>query len=338
MVIDMELVSVIVPVYNVKKYLPKCVDSIINQTYRNIELVLVDDGSTDGSGELCDSYASRDKRIVVLHNANSGPSATRNSGIKAAAGDYILFVDSDDYISPDLISSVVKKATESNADIVMFNAESVDENGEHIEYFNAFQNELNSDFLNMPQVLLSLPTLWNKLYKRELFVSNNVFIPENICIGEDLTVNTQLLSLSRQTDYCNEALYYYVQHGNSLMSGTFEDKTKALRNEDVLVACQTIRDYFLSNGSYGDYREVLDYLTVYYIFTAVIRINKAGAAIGLQAKMVNYVREQCESFEKNKYYNLLLSGKQKILFFLLKHKLFRTLHFILTLNRKLTGR
>lgn len=334
----MKLVSVVIPIYNVKKYLEKCVASVLNQEYRNIEVVLVDDGSTDGSGELCDLYASRDKRIVVLHNTNSGPSAARNSGIKAAAGDYILFVDSDDYIAPQLISTVVKKAAETNADIVMFNAESVDENGGHIEYFNAFQNEFNSDFLNMPQVLLSLPALWNKLYRRELFMNNNVFIPENICIGEDFTVNTQLLSLSRKTDYCNEALYYYVQHGNSLISGTFEDKTKALRNEDVLVACQTIRNYFSSNGSYGDYREVLDYLTVYYIFTAVIRINKAGASIDLQAKMANYVLEQCESFEKNKYYSLLLSRKQKILFFLLRHKLFRTLHFVLTLNRRLTGR
>lgn len=334
----MKLVSVVIPVYNVKKYLEKCVDSVLKQEYRNIEVVLVDDGSTDGSGELCDLYASRDKRIVVLHNANSGPSAARNSGIKAATGEYILFVDSDDYIAPQLISTVVKKAIESNADIVMFDAEAVDENGGHIEYFNAFQNKFNSDFLNMPQVLLSLPALWNKLYRRELFMNNNVFIPENICIGEDFTVNTQLLSLSQKTDYCNEALYYYVQHGNSLISGTFEDKTKALRNEDVLVACQTIRNYFSSNGSYGDYREVLDYLTVYYVFTAVIRINKAGASIGLQAKMVNYVLEQCESLEKNKYYNHLSSRKQRILFFLLRHKLFRTLHFVLTLNRRLTGR
>ncbi len=125
----MKSVSIIVPVYNVKNYLSKCIDSIISQTYTNIEVILVDDGSTDGSGNICDLYASKDKRIKAVHITNSGPSAARNCGIRAAMGDYILFVDGDDYISSTLVSETLKKAIENDADIVMFDADYVDELG-----------------------------------------------------------------------------------------------------------------------------------------------------------------------------------------------------------------
>lgn len=106
----MELVSVIVPVYNVEQYLEKCIDSIINQTYKNLEIILIDDGSTDSSGKICDSYAARDKRIKVIHQENGGLAVVRNIGVSAASGEYIMFVDSDDYIDTEIVQFLYEQS------------------------------------------------------------------------------------------------------------------------------------------------------------------------------------------------------------------------------------
>lgn len=114
-----ELISVVVPVYNVKPYLSECVYSILNQKYSNLELILVDDGSTDGSGTMCDELSETDKRIKVLHIENGGPSAARNAGVKAAKGDYISFVDSDDIVSEDYLKILYENAVAFDADVSM---------------------------------------------------------------------------------------------------------------------------------------------------------------------------------------------------------------------------
>lgn len=113
-----DLISIIVPVYNVEKYLNKCIDSIINQTYKNIEIILVDDGSTDNSGKICDEYLLRDSRIKVIHKNNGGLSSARNEGINISSGEYIGFVDSDDWVEPNMYEEMYKKILYSNADIV----------------------------------------------------------------------------------------------------------------------------------------------------------------------------------------------------------------------------
>ena len=112
------LVSVIIPVYNVEIYLRECVDSVINQTYKNLEIILVNDGSTDSSGRICDEYAGLDNRVKVIHRQNGGPSKTRNAGLKKATGKYIYFLDSDDYIENDTFAILVDTAETLNADLL----------------------------------------------------------------------------------------------------------------------------------------------------------------------------------------------------------------------------
>ena len=125
-----ELISIIVPVYKVEPYLNKCVDSIINQTYKNIEIILVDDGSPDNCGKICDDYTKKDSRIKVIHKKNGGLSDARNYGIEASIGDYIMFVDSDDYISANMCEILLKTAKKYNADIINCNFEEVFSNAE----------------------------------------------------------------------------------------------------------------------------------------------------------------------------------------------------------------
>lgn len=128
-------ISIIVPIYKVEIYLRKCVDSIVNQTYKNIEILLIDDGSPDNCGIICDEYAKKDERIKVIHKKNGGLSDARNYGIEASSGDYIMFVDSDDYISKDMCEILLKKALENNADIVSCNFKEI--------YIDNFEEEIN---------------------------------------------------------------------------------------------------------------------------------------------------------------------------------------------------
>ena len=117
-----ELISVIIPVYNVEKYLRECIDSVLNQSYQNLEIILVDDGSTDSSGEICDEYEKQDIRIRVIHQKNQGLSGARNTGFQNANGEYVYFLDSDDWIVPEAIKCLVKRAEEESADVVFFEA------------------------------------------------------------------------------------------------------------------------------------------------------------------------------------------------------------------------
>ena len=205
------LVSIIIPVYNVEKYIEKCLRSLLNQAFEEYEIIVVIDGSTDASEKIVRNFQKEDpKRIKIICQEKKGPGAARNAGIAAADGDYLLFVDSDDYISPNLMASAYGKAVETQSDIVAFDVIYVDENGKHLRRKSAVYSD-NESILKEPGRLLILPCLWNKLYKKSLFDKNNVSIPENILMGEDLAVNAELLSSAQKITHLAEPLYFYVQ-------------------------------------------------------------------------------------------------------------------------------
>ena len=155
-----KLISIIVPVYNSEKYLEKCISSILNQTYKNIEIIIVDDGSKDKSVEICDNFSKNNKNIKVFHKKNEGVSIARNYGISKAKGDYILFIDSDDTIAKEMIYSLYNNLVDNDADISMCNIIRIDENGEYVDEFNKKELDKNptitvmniSVILHMPQI------------------------------------------------------------------------------------------------------------------------------------------------------------------------------------------
>ena len=166
------MISVIIPVFNVEKYLPKCLDSVINQTYKNIEIILVDDGSKDSSGRICDEYAQQDSRIIVVHKENGGLSSARNAGLDIATGDYVMFVDSDDYVEPYFCEIPLKLAKENNVEIVSFGYYRVYEDGRKIEFKTSnpriiSTNEGIFQLIKKTDVIYNLPC--NKFFKRTLF-------------------------------------------------------------------------------------------------------------------------------------------------------------------------
>lgn len=220
---DTVKVSIIVPVFNVKKYLGRCLESLISQTLQDIEIICVDDGSTDGSGALLDDYAAQDDRVVVIHKQNAGVSAARNDALAIARGKYIAFTDSDDYVEPNLCEEAYHCAEKSNADIVVFGGEVFSETANTSEYlrdaFTFFKDNLNvKDALYVDNSIYALmhqkgswPLIWNKIYKRELVLQSGGF-DTSLALGEDEAFLFSIYPLANRILYIDRKFYHYLRN------------------------------------------------------------------------------------------------------------------------------
>ncbi|AOR24535.1 glycosyltransferase family 2 protein [Clostridium taeniosporum] len=219
------LISIIMPIYKAEDYLNKSVTSILNQTLKEFELILVDDGSPDNSGEICDKLALNDDRIKVIHKENGGASTARNAGLDIAKGEFIAFVDSDDWIEPNMFEILFKLAKEYDADISQCNyikTENEDEKiinneTEVIKTFNSIESLGNL----YNEMYVSTVVLWNKIYKKSLF--NEIRFP-NMRIFEDEAIMYKLLFQSNKLVYTNKKLYYYRNTPDSIMNAKFDKK------------------------------------------------------------------------------------------------------------------
>lgn len=217
----MAKVSVIVPVYNVEKYLHKCLSSILNQTMREIEIILVDDGSTDGSGVICDEYAGKDERVRVIHKENGGLSDARNAGVKKAASDYVLFVDGDDYIKETMIECLYKLAVQHRVDMTVCGVYNVYSNGEkpQCEVLEEFQCD-NVEAFGHVLVGQKIPgTVCNKLIKRE--IAQSLVFPVGR-LYEDAFYTTQLMQHVQSVYVTTEPMYYYFHRAGSITTTPFQ--------------------------------------------------------------------------------------------------------------------
>lgn len=214
-----DLISVIVPVYNVQKWLNKCVDSILGQTYENLEVILVDDGSPDRCGEICDEYAKMDARVKVIHQENARQGAARNNGLNIAKGEYIAFVDSDDYIAPDMYEKMLSELIKHNADMAVCGYYSITPYQEVASCTNdgALVMDNHKAMKSYYEEALIGGAPWNKLYKRELW--EEIRFLEKI-FREDEYIFYRVLAKSQKTVHIGEAKYYYnVREGSSEHSG-----------------------------------------------------------------------------------------------------------------------
>lgn len=217
---ESKLLSVIVPVYNAERYLVRCVDSILAQTFTDFELILVDDGSSDGSGALCDEYARHDARVRVIHQANAGPGAARNAGLDAARGEWIGFVDSDDWIDDNHFESLLLAAQENAADI---SACGVIDEGKHRSY-SWNRHDIRDCKKTISDLLLNRVhgALYCYLIRHELFSKNKIRFPEGINICEDVIVLLLLLVASPKTAYVDIYSYhYFVENYSSITKSRF---------------------------------------------------------------------------------------------------------------------
>ena len=218
------LISVIIPVYNVEKYVQKCLDSVTNQSYHNLEIILVDDGSTDSSGKICDTYAKKDERITVIHQKNQGLSEARNNGMKVAHGKYTTFIDSDDYIHQEMIMFLYKTLKQYQADIATCTATFVYENGACKAPKEDLMIEVHTSKEALELMLYQTKinnSAWGKLYKTSLL--DNITYPRQQHY-EDVGTTYKILRKATQVVITNAPYYFYLQRTNSI-ARQFNKKT-----------------------------------------------------------------------------------------------------------------
>lgn len=281
---DNSLITIIVPIYKVEKYIHKCINSIINQTYTNLQIILVDDGSPDNCGEICDEYAKKDSRIEVIHKKNGGLSDARNVGIKNAKGKYIGFVDSDDYIKEDMYENLYNDIEENQADISICNFYNVIDGKNIIKNANDGIKEYNKIEI-LREILLDNKIqsyAWNKLYKRELF--DNIEYP----LGkkyEDIGTTFYILEKCNKIIVNGEPEYYYLNREDSIVNNNTEQTVM-----DYVDIVEQRYDYIQKK-----YRE-LEIYNIYYLtrilITADSDIKKLGNASEELSKRFNTLHEK----------------------------------------------
>ena len=246
------LISVIVPVYNIESYISKCVESLCSQTYTNLEIILVDDGSSDSSSFICDAYAKQDERIMVIHKENDGLSEARNAGLKCAHGQYLMFIDGDDYVDHTMIEKMYETLVQDDSDMVLCNYEYVD------EYGNLITKEMEEIFEdNKDKIVISEDEYWqnyydyncsyyviscNKLYKRKIF--QNIQFPKGK-IHEDEYVFHQILRECNRISCMRNQFYKYVQRENSITA-----KKIGVKNLYYLDALMERMEYLILTKKY----------------------------------------------------------------------------------------
>lgn len=251
---DNYLVSIIVPVYNAELNLRDCLNSILSQTYENIEVIIVDDGSTDRSKSICEEYAKLDSRVILISQKNSGPSGARNLGINVSNGEYIQFVDSDDILEQNMTRNLVGALNENNqlvicgAKVVNFKNKSIigvfspPNDGEYnvSKFLDHFGEFFVSSLIN---------PLWNKLYKTEVIKKNQIRFIENINMGEDLLFNLEYIGLCKSICVIKDQLYNYLLFNNeNSLTGSY--KKDFFENQQMLY--QNIRNFLLCHDSYSE--------------------------------------------------------------------------------------
>ena len=238
--IETDLISVIVPIFNVEAYLRPCIESILASTYTTLQIILVNDGSTDHSGEICDEYTRKDTRIEVIHQKNAGLSPARNSGMKAAKGKYISFIDGDDYIHPQMYEVLLEALQEGNYSFSMILGKQVYDNDKSYSIPSAYTKSILTQEIMIKSLFnhihpqqgikeVQAQVVWNKLYKRELL--DNEFFQETGT--EDTEFNCRIYQKSCQAVIIDIPMYYWVQHALPASGTPYSEKTKKANSQRV---------------------------------------------------------------------------------------------------------
>lgn len=258
-------VSVIVPVYNVENYLDKCLDSLINQTLEEIEIIVVNDGATDNSQKIIDKYSSQNNKIKAFQKINGGLSDARNYGIVHAVGEYIGFIDSDDFVDYDMYELLYEKAKKNSSDIVECNLRHTYPDKEDIE--------IGREIYNKKEMLTSgRSVVWNKIYKRDWLIDTGVIFPKGL-IYEDVEYFLKLIPHIRSYSYVKAASVHYVQRNNSI------NNFSSLKTMDILKILRNIYNYYTENGYIAEYEQEMEFL-----FARILLCSSFARMIRIQDK------------------------------------------------------
>ncbi len=308
-------ISLIIPVYNVEDYLGRCLDSVEKQTYKDAEVIIINDGSTDNSYKIIEEYVSRNDNFTCYTIENSGLGGARNYGMERAKGEYIVFLDSDDYIAYDCLEKLIAAAENNDSDIVVCNNYDVKEDGTVISLSQSYIKNKTTSLAESPLILLNRPCAWAKMYRRALieglsFVSRVWY--------EDMRLIPKLYQRASKITFIDDALFYYVQRKGSIMNNS-----KATRNLEIIEAFEDLVSYYENAGVYSQFRSEFEYLVIDHIAVAAVTrvvLSNAAEKRAVIKKLQDYVT-RFEGLGSNKYISYLGFNK-KLVWFFNRHKLY----------------
>lgn len=306
-------VSLIIPVYNVEKYVDKCLQSVAGQTCKDIEVIIVNDGSTDGSYKIVQKYVDANENFRCYSIENRGLGGARNYGLSKACGEYVCFLDSDDYIALECIETMLSKAEQDNSDIVICNSYDVNEAGTIISHYkNKYKKEVTNVY-EEPTILFNRVSAWGKLYKKELF-DELAFVSREWY--EDMRMTPKLFLKAERITYIENTLFYYVQRNGSIMNNS-----KVEKNIEIIEAFEDLTSYFHKQGVYMQLKEALEYLIIEHVAVAGVSrvaLHKGAKKREILQKMQEYL-EIIPNLYKNPYIKVMDKNRKLILFFNKNH-------------------
>lgn len=299
--------SIIVPVYNVEKYLRRCMDSLVSQTISDMEILVINDGSPDNSQKIIEEYEKKYSFVKGFVKENGGLSDARNYGIEIAKGEYIAFVDSDDYIENTMYETMYKKAITKEFDVVVCDFEEI-----YSDHSVLGTSKIKQDLMNPEQVKEQMhdiyPSAWNKIYKKELF--DNLRFKKNVWF-EDVELIYRMLPYIRSIGVIHQAFYKYMQRKGSISKSNDKRIYHCLDNWNGIVT------FYKENGLYEKYHEELEYCYVRYLYATFVKAAlKFDKNMYRQAveKAISNVKRQFPGYRKNKYFYKSLKGVYLIVF------------------------
>lgn len=281
-------ISIIIPIYNASKYLKECLDSIINQTYSNLEIILIDDGSNDNSYDICKEYAKKDKRIILKKKNNEGVSATRNLGIEICTGKYILFIDSDDYCNENMIEKILYNF--QNYDLIIWGYNKIYKN-KKVHYILPNKKKNIEDMIINDESVGGY--LWNKLFKTSIIKENNIRFDKDIHFCEDLLFVLSYIKNINSVSYINEELYNYRMRRNSVTFNFYNKK-----NVSILNAIEKIIKVINNT----DNKEKMKYKYLIYYYKLKKYINNDNINKSIINSQKNIINKNCTSLSKKLYF------------------------------------
>ncbi len=315
----MPKVSVVIPVYNVEEYLHDCLDSILDANATDFEVVAVNDGSTDKSGQILDIYAAKDARVRVIHKQNEGNSIARNTGFEQSTGEYILFVDSDDMIVPDTIPLSVQAIERSGADVVLFDFQHIAQDGRPGSVFSSmeeptFQNRMLDDRFEVTMLIQASP--WCKLYSRAFLEDHKLRFTPDLWF-EDLLFCLQMVACRPQIYYLPQSFYLYRQRAKSI--------TKSIaspRNHEIISVFEKAIEYYEEKDLYTVCADLIEHLAYTHIKCGVLYIVAKADNRELFRSIMDDYRRLFPNDKRNPY-RFKRTRKQRIIAHLIEHERFR---------------
>ncbi len=304
----MPKISVIVPVYNVEKYISKCLDSLVNQTLKDIEIIVVNDGTKDNSQEIIDKYVKKYSNVKSYIKENGGLSSARNYGLKYATGEYIAFVDSDDYVDCNMYEDMYNKAKEGNFEVVACDLKYIYDEKEVLAYSNLKKDLITKEEIRKSYIYI-YPSVWNKIYTKKLL--QNIEFKENIWF-EDVEFLYRLFPKIKNIGYINKHYYNYVQRDGAITS-TFNNKLY-----DYIYNWNGVIDFYKKENLYDEYKKELEYCYVRYLYATFVKRAANYKNIEEYNKAVNAAIENVTkyfpNYRKNKYFYKSMKGIYLLLF------------------------